>query len=196
MLREGLKLLLERAWISVVGEASDGIQLVELAQRLLPQVVVTDLSMPLMNGIEAAVEIRRDLGIPSVLVTVHSEPQYVVRAVSSGISGYVLKSKASGCLVEAVQEVVSGNMYLSPGVSNTVVRGMLAKDEDPEPLTPRERQVLQLIAEGFSTKEIAHLIGVTVRTGESHRASIMQKLKIHNTAGLVRYALKQGLSQF
>jgi len=193
MFREGLRLLLERAGITVVGEAENGVELIDLARSLRPQAVITDMSMPLMNGIEAAAAIRRELGIPGILVTMHSEPQYVVRAMSAGLVGYVLKSQAGACLVEAVREVARGNVYLSPGVSNTVLQGMLAKTE--EPLTARERQVLQLIAEGHTTKEIAHFMTITVRTGESYRASIMEKLNIHNTAGLVRYALKQGLAQ-
>jgi len=193
MFREGLRLLLERAGITVVGEAENGVELIDLARSLRPQAVITDMSMPLMNGIEAAAAIRRELGIPGILVTMHSEPQYVVRAMSAGLVGYVLKSQAGACLVEAVREVARGNVYLSPGVSNTVLQGMLAKTE--EPLTARERQVLQLIAEGHTTKEIAHFMTITVRTGESYRASIMDKLNIHNTAGLVRYALKEGLSQ-
>jgi DNA-binding NarL/FixJ family response regulator len=151
--------------------------------------------MPLMNGIEAAAAIRREMGIPGILVTMHAEAQYVVRAVSAGIVGYVLKSKASACLVEAVREVAAGNVYLSPGASNAVLQGMLTRSDTEEPLTARERQVLQLIAEGYTTKEISHLMTITVRTGESHRASLMEKLNIHNTAGLVRYALRQGLSQ-
>src|SRR5450432_900641 len=193
MFREGLRLLLERAGITVVGEAENGVELIDLARSLRPQAVITDMSMPLMNGIEAAAAIRHELGIPGILVTMHSEPQYVVRAMSAGLVGYVLKSQAGACLVEAVREVARGNVYLSPGVSNTVLQGMLAKTE--EPLTARERQVLQLIAEGHTTKEIAHFMTITVRTGESYRASIMEKLNIHNTAGLVRYALKQGLAQ-
>jgi DNA-binding NarL/FixJ family response regulator len=195
MFREGLRLILERAEIQVVGEAENGVELIELARSLRPQVVITDMSMPLMNGIEAAAAIRRELGIPGILVTMHSESQYVVRAMSAGLVGYVLKSKASVCLVEAVREVSRGNVYLSPGASNAVLRGMLNKDEVEEPLTARERQVLQLIAEGYTTKEIAHLMTIAVRTGESYRASIMDKLNIHNTAGLVRYALKQGLAE-
>jgi DNA-binding NarL/FixJ family response regulator len=195
MFREGMKLILERAEFQVVGEAENGVELIELARSLRPQVVITDMSMPLMNGIEAASAIRRELGIPCILVTMHSEPQYVVRAMSSGLVGYVLKSKASACLVEAVREVARGNVYLSPGASNTVLRGMLTKADTEEPLTPRERQVLQLIAEGYTTKEIAHFMAIAVRTGESYRASIMDKLNIHNTAGLVRYALKQGLAE-
>jgi DNA-binding NarL/FixJ family response regulator len=195
MFREGLRLLLERAGFLVVGEAENGLELIELARSLRPQVVITDMSMPLMNGIEAASAIRRELGIPGILLTMHTDDQYVLRAMSTGLVGYVLKSKAGACLVEAVREVARGNVYLSPGASNTVLRGMLTKTEVEEPLTARERQVLQLIAEGYTTKEIAHFMTIAVRTGESYRATIMDKLNIHNTAGLVRYALKQGLAQ-
>ena len=114
MLREGLRLVLERAEIKIIGEAENGVELVAMARSLRPQVVITDLSMPLMNGIEAASTIRRELGIPGILLTMHADAQYVVRAMSTGLMGYVLKSKASACLVEAVREVASGNVYRAP----------------------------------------------------------------------------------
>ena len=150
--------------------------------------------MPLMNGIEAAAEIYAEFEIRSILLTMHTDSGYVLRAISTGLAGYVLKSRASTCLVEAIREVAEGNMYLSPGISSNVFRGFLNKGAG-EPLSGRERQLLQLIAEGYTTKEMAHLLGITVRTGESHRAKIMEKLNIHSTAGLVRYALKSGLAQ-
>ncbi len=163
---------------------------------LHPQVVVLDLSMPIMNGIEAGAQIRQELGIPGILLTMHAEEHYVLRAFASGIAGYVLKSKAASDLVQAVEEVARGNVYLSPGISGTVVRQMLNKDANRvELLTLRERQVLQLIAEGNSTKQVSTQIGISVRTGESHRSRIMEKLDIHETAGLVRYAVRQGLIQ-
>jgi DNA-binding NarL/FixJ family response regulator len=193
LLRDGLKVLLERAGIRVVGEAENGIELLEKARRLRPRAVVSDVSMPLMNGIEAAAVIRREMGIPTILMTMHTDDNYVMHAMSSGVAGYVLKSQAGACLVEAIREVAAGHVYLSPGVSTAVLEGMLNRSKEEDPLTPRERQVLKLLAEGHTTKEMAHAIGITVRTGESHRASIMQKLNIHNTAGLVKYALKRGL---
>jgi DNA-binding NarL/FixJ family response regulator len=194
MLREGLKALLEKNGVSVVGEAENGSQAVEMALAVRPQVVVMDLSMPVMNGIEAAAEIRRESGIPSILLTMHAEEQHVLRAFKAGIAGYVLKMKAAADLVQAIQEVMRGNVYLSPGISATVIREMLNKEAPgAEVLTLRERQVLQLIAEGKTTKELSHLLGVSVRTGDSHRSRIMEKLEIHETAGLVRYAIRTGL---
>jgi DNA-binding NarL/FixJ family response regulator len=195
IMREGLRLLLAKSGIDVVGEASNGVELVNITRDLRPQVVVADMSMPLLNGIDAGAQIMREFGIPCVLLTMHADSEYVTRAMSQGISGYVLKSRASACLVEAIREVAEGNMYLSPGLSGAVFQEIIQGKGSPEPLTPRERQVLQLIAEGYTTKEIAEIIGITTRTGESHRAKIMEKLGIHNTAGLVRYALKRGVSQ-
>jgi DNA-binding NarL/FixJ family response regulator len=194
MLRDGLKVLLEKNGLSVVGEAENGAQAVAMALAVRPQVVVIDLSMPVMNGIEAAAEIRRESGIPSILLTMHAEEQHVLRAFKAGIAGYVLKMKAAADLVQAIQEVMRGNVYLSPGISATVIREMLNKEAPgAEVLTLRERQVLQLIAEGKTTKELSHLLGVSVRTGDSHRSRIMEKLEIHETAGLVRYAIRNGL---
>src|ERR1041385_539999 len=194
MLRDGLKVLLEKNGLSVVGEAENGAQAVAMALAVRPQVVVIDLSMPVMNGIEAAAEIRQESGIPSILLTMHAEEQHVLRAFKSGVGGYVLKMKAAADLVQAIHEVTRGNVYLSPGISATVIREMLNKEAPgAEVLTLRERQVLQLIAEGKTTKELSHLLGVSVRTGDSHRSRIMEKLEIHETAGLVRYAIRTGL---
>ncbi|MBZ5724602.1 MAG: response regulator transcription factor [Acidobacteriia bacterium] len=194
VLRDALKVLLEKHGLTVVGEAENGAQAVQMARSARPQVMVMDLSMPVMNGIEAATEIQRESGTPTILLTMHSDEQHVLRAFRAGIAGYVLKSKAASDLVQAIHEVIRGNVYLSPGVSGTVVREMLNKDAaQSEALTLRERQVLQLIAEGKTTKEVAQVLGVSVRTGESHRARIMEKLEIHETAGLVRYAIRQGL---
>jgi len=193
MMRDGLKVLLEKNGFTITGEAENGAQAVQIARSVRPQVVVMDLAMPVMNGIEAAAEIRHESGIPSILLTMHAEEQHVLRAFKAGIAGYVLKSKAACDLVQAIHEVTRGNVYLSPGISAAVIREMLNKDaSEADVLTLRERQVLQLIAEGHTTKELSHLLGVSVRTGDSHRSRIMEKLKIHETAGLVRYAIRQG----
>ena len=129
-------------------------------------------------------------------MTVHTESHYVLAALEAGFSGYVLKSQAAAQLVRAIREVGRGSIYLSPGVSRVVVEASLNREKLPsDPLTGREREVLQLVAEGKTTKQIAKLLGVSAKTAESHRSRIMTKLKIHETAGLVRYAIRQGLIQ-
>lgn len=197
IVRQGLKALLEREGFDVAAEASDGLEAVRLARDLQPDVAVLDIAMPLLNGLDAAREVLK--GSPrtkAILLTMHAEDHYVLEALRAGVSGYVLKTKAAGDLVRAILEVAGGAIYLSPGVSRAVVQAYRAKtDLPPDPLTPRERQVLQLIAEGKRTKEIAALLGVSVKTAESHRTRLMEKLNIHETASLVRYALQRGLIQ-
>lgn len=197
IVRQGIKALLEQEGFEVVGEASDGREAVRLAQTLRPDVAVLDFTMPVLNGLDAA---RRIVEVSprtkTILLTVHSEDHYVLEAVQTGITGYVLKTQAAPDLIQAIQEVSRGAIYLSPGISRAIVQAYLAKTSLPtDPLTPREREVLQLIAEGKTTKEIAQLLGVSVKTAESHRTRIMAKLEIHETAGLVRYAIRQGLIQ-
>jgi two-component system response regulator NreC len=196
MLRDALSMLLEKHGFTVAGVAGDGAEAVRVVRSVRPQIVIMDLSMPVMNGIDAGEEISRDTGIPVILLTMHAEQHHVVRAFRAGVSAYVLKSKAAPDLLLAVTEVMRGNVYLSPGICAGVIREMLHKSEPQEDkLTLRERQVLQLVAEGRSTKDLAELLGISVRTGESHRSRIMEKLEIHETAGLVRYAIRQGLME-
>ena len=195
VVRQGLRALLEREGLEVVGEASDGREAVQLAHAHTPDVAILDLSMPQLNGVEAAreiVHVRPETGV--ILLTVHTEEYQVVTALRAGIRGYVIKTQAADELVRAIREVAEGGMYLSPGVSRIVVGAYLAGSELPaDPLTPRERQVLQLVAEGRTTKEVAALLGLSVKTAESYRSRIMEKLDIHETAGLVRYAIRRGL---
>lgn len=197
IVRQGLKSLLERAGIRVVGEASDGREAVRLTKELLPDVAALDLDMPLLNGLEAAREILQVCpGTRTILVSIHTEDQHVLEALRAGIRGYVVKTEAADDLVQAIREVAQGLIYLSSGVRQAVVRAYLAKtDLPPDPLTPRERQVLQLIAEGKTTKEIARILAVSFKTAESYRSRLMEKLQIHQTAGLVRYAIRRGLIQ-
>ena len=193
MVREGLKMLLERAGFKVVGEASDGQEAVRRVRDLVPDVAVLDLAMPLLNGLEAAQEILRDSPrTRPILLTMHAEDPYVTAALRVGVKAYVLKTQAAPDLIQAIEEVSRDRIYLSPGISRTVVEAYLAKTE-PDPLSPREREVLQLVAEGKTTKEIARLLGVGVKTAENHRTRILSKLDIHETAGLVRYAIRRGL---
>ena len=195
IMREGLKALLEREGHEVVGEASTGHEAVRLAETHKPDVVVLDISMPLLNGIDAAREVQRTCSRAKILLlTMYADEHYVREGLRAGVSGYVLKTRASHELLEAIREIRNGDTYLSSAVSRTVVQSYLANTTaPPDPLTARERQVVQLVAEGKTTKEIASLLGIGTKTAETHRTHIMDKLDIHDTAGLVRYAIRSGI---
>jgi DNA-binding NarL/FixJ family response regulator len=198
LVRQGLRSLLENAGFEVVGEASDGHQAVAMAQQLRPEIAILDLGMPVLNGVDAARQILTtvDSGIKVILLTMYTDTSYVVAALSAGVHGYVLKTNAASNLIEAIHEVRKGNTYLSPGISRLVIETSRADDgPDAEPLSGRERQVLQLVAEGMSTKAIAEVLLISVKTAESHRTRIMQKLDIHDTASLVLYAIRRGIIQ-
>jgi DNA-binding NarL/FixJ family response regulator len=168
-----------------------------MAKELQPDLAVLDLTMPLLNGLDAAREVlQTSPRTKAILLTMHTEDHYILEALRVGVKGYVLKSRAVSELIQAIEEVSKGGIYMSSGVSQTVVQAYLAKTHlPPDSLTSRERQVLQLVAEGKTTKEIAVVLGISVKTAESHRTRIMSKLGIHETAGLVRYAIRQGLIQ-
>jgi DNA-binding NarL/FixJ family response regulator len=195
IVREGLRGLLEKAGHEIVAEASDGREALWFARTLSPDIAVLDMSMPLLNGLDAAHEIKRIVpSIKSILLTMYNDKSYVLRALREGVRGYVLKSQASVDLIRAIQEIMRGDVYISPGVAASVVDAYLEKtDIDADPLTPRERQTLQLVAEGKTTKEIGHLLNVSFKTAESHRNHIMKKLDIHNVTGLIHYAIRSGL---
>ncbi len=197
LVRQGLRALLEKEGFLVEGEAANGQEAVRLAPTLLPDVAVLDISMPLLNGLDAARELHRSCPRTRViLLTRHDDDQYVTEALRVGVKGYVLKTQAATDLIQAIQQVCSGGVYLSPGISRAVVDAYRSKTEmSADPLTTRERQVLQLVGEGKSTKEVARLLGISVKTAESHRARLMRKLDIHETASLVRYAIRRGLVQ-
>jgi two-component system, NarL family, response regulator NreC len=197
IVREGVRALLEREGFTVAAETSDGREAVRLATTLQPDIAILDLGIPALNGLDAAREmLRASPGTRSIALTVLAERQFVLDALRAGVKGYVVKTQAAADLVQAIHEVSRGAIYLSPSISGIVVDAYLTLSETPpDPLSPRERQVLQLVAEGRTTREIAELLGVSVKTAESHRMRIMGKLGIRQTAGLVRYAIRQGLIQ-
>jgi DNA-binding NarL/FixJ family response regulator len=195
ILRQGLKSLLQREGYAVVADCADGYEAVKLAEKLRPSIAVLDLSMPRLNGLDAAREIRNvSPRTKAILLTVHREDQYVLTALRAGVKGYVLKMEAESALVKAIQEAQAGNVYLSPGISRAVVDACQTGEvPDTDPLTSRELQILRLIAEGNTTQKVAEQLKITVKTAESYRSALMEKLDIHETATLVRYAVRRGL---
>ncbi|HKF51921.1 MAG TPA: response regulator transcription factor [Candidatus Acidoferrales bacterium] len=197
IVRQSLKVLLEKEGLKIVGEAANGQEAVKIAESLHPDVAVLDVSMAVLNGIDAAKEIQKvSPQTKTIFLTVHDEDPYLLDALRVGAKGYVVKTHAAENLVQAIREASRGGVYLSPEVSRAVVQAYQNKTElSSEPLSPRERQVLQLIAEGKTTKEVAGVLNISVKTAETHRTRIMEKLDIHETAGLVRYAIRRGLVQ-
>jgi DNA-binding NarL/FixJ family response regulator len=193
--RQGLRALLEREGLDVV-EAADGRTAVELTLKLRPDVVVVDMAMPGLNGVDAAREITRaspQTGI--ILLTGLPDARLALDALRAGVRGFVMKTQGCEDLFEAIHQVWEGGLYLSPGASRAVVDACTAADNElrRDRLSPREREVVCLVAEGQSTKQIAQRLKISTKTAEFHRGRIMGKLKIHNTAGLVRYAIREGM---
>ncbi|HKC54878.1 MAG TPA: response regulator transcription factor [Vicinamibacterales bacterium] len=195
IVRQGIRTLIERQGVQVVAEAGDGLTLIEQVRQHLPDLAVVDVSMPGLNGIDATRQMLAavpTLGV--VLLTMHDEELHVSAALRAGVRGYVLKTQAADELMDAIRTVSTGGTYLSPKVSRMVVSAYVSgTDTAADPLTARERIVLQLVAEGRTTKDIAATLNLTVKTAESHRARLMEKLDIHDTAGLVRYAIRRGV---
>jgi DNA-binding NarL/FixJ family response regulator len=199
LVRAGIRALLERLpGIEVVGEADNGREALELIKTNAPNVILLDISMTELGGLEALPRIVKDSPAVKVLIlSGHANEEYVLRALRSGAAGYMLKEAAAEELELAIKAVAQGKTYLSPSVSRTVVESYLqraAGEEGPiEELTARQREVLQLVAEGKNTKEVAYLLGISVKTVEAHRLQLMARLNIHDVAGLVRYAIRSGL---
>src|SRR3989442_1379130 len=193
VVRQGLKFLLAREGFSVVAEASDGREALRQAEEIRPEVAVLDLAMPHLNGLDAAREIMKiSPGTKTIILTQHTEEPYILEALRAGVHGYLLKSQAMPEVIQAIRDVHHGKLYLSPAISDVVV-GAYREQGGPsrDPLTPREREVLQLVAEGKTTKQVAEMLGITVKTAESHRSRLMLKLGIHEIAGLVRYPVRR-----
>ncbi|MBM3469319.1 MAG: response regulator transcription factor [Armatimonadetes bacterium] len=201
IVREGIKRLLQaEPDIEVVGEAGDGVAAVEMAQDLKPDVVCLDVSMPRMNGVEATRRIRASLpDVGVVVLTMHEDEDYVFELVKAGASGYVLKRASARDLVDAVHAVAGGHTFLHPMIARRLVSDhetSSSRDEERrrfDGLTEREREVVRLIADGLTNKEIAERLHISVKTVETHRTHIMEKLDLHDRAHLVRYAVRKGL---
>ncbi len=201
IVRQGLKaLLMAEGDIQIVGEAQTGREAVQLASQLHPEVVVMDLAMPLLNGWEATRQIVKAVPTARVVVlSTYGEDEHLQQALAAGAAAYLLKQTAAADLVKAIREVKKGNAYFSPAIAKRV-REQTCRSADSEVrkpadagLTPREAEVLQLIAEGFANKQIAAELGLSVKTIEKHRQQVMHKLNIHDIAGLVRHAAERGI---
>ena len=207
VVRDGIRSVLRSSTeFSIVGEAENGEQAVELAQRLKPDVVIMDISMPKVNGIEATAMMKQhDPDIKIVILTVHEDEEYVYQILRAGANGYVLKSAGKKEIFAAIKSAISGERFFSPGISTMIIDGFVrrAKEQSPKPepipthseqlLTKRETEVLQYIAQGYTNRKIAEELFLSIRTVNTHRTNLMQKLNIHDTARLVRYAIETGL---
>jgi two-component system response regulator NreC len=199
LVRSGIRALLEKAEpnLTVVGEADDGKSAVELTSQLRPQLVLMDVAMPGLNGIEAARQIRTaHPEVRILMLSMHDDPQYVDESRRSGANGYVLKGAAFGELMTAIAAVMDGQTYLSPGLAERASAGRALVEPlsgEVAKLSAREREVLQLIAEGKSSAEVAEMLEISVRTIDTHRHNIMSKLGIHSIAGLTKFAIRHGL---
>ena len=201
IMRKGLRLLLERQPnITVVGEASDGRECVELTQATSPDVVVMDLAMPNLNGIEAARQIvGQNPNIAVAVLSMHSDESYVIRALKAGARAYLLKDSAESDLIGAIKALSEGKSFFSPAISRLLVEDYMRQlerkgiEDSYELLTTREREILQLLAEGKSNKEVANMLNLSLYTVETHRTHILQKLNLHTVPELILYAVRKGI---
>jgi DNA-binding NarL/FixJ family response regulator len=198
ILRDGIRALLEdEPDMLVIGEAEDGRTAVKMACQLKPDVVLMDIAMPLLNGLEATRQIKRECPQVNVLIlTMHENEEYIRQVLASGAMGYILKDAAARELLEAIHAVQRGEAVLSPAITRLVIEnylrwGDLQKEDNPHGLTQREREVLQLIAEGYSTRQIAEILSISIKTVQAHRANLMSKLDLHDRADLIKYAIQR-----
>lgn len=197
LVREGVAALIAKvADMQVVGQCGDGLRVVDEVLAVLPRVVLLDLTMPGLNGLDICRQLVKKAKNSAVLVlTMHADEEFIVQALQNGASGYLLKEAAADQLAEAVRTVARGDLYLGTGVPKSVLN-RLVKGSDSDPynlLTPREREVLHMIAEGKTSRSIAEKTGISAKTVETHRANLMKKLKIHDQTALVKYALRRGI---
>ena len=199
LVRAGIRALIEKVpGVEVVAEAGTGREALELVRSKLPSVVLMDIAMAELGGLEALPRITKDFpGVKVIILSAHANEEYVIRALREGASGYMLKDSATTELELAINSVIQGKIYLSPSISRTVIDDYLQRVGGPvsplEQLTPRQREILQLVAEGKNTKEVAYDLGISIKTVEAHRLQLMARLDIHDVPGLVRYAVRSGL---
>lgn len=199
LVRAGFRSLVEDIdGVEVIGEAENGREALQLVETLKPQIVLMDIAMPEMNGLEATARIAREFPkVRVIILSMHANEEYVYQALRSGASGYLLKDSGTEELELALRAIARGETYLCPAISKYVVTDYvrrLGQDQNPlDQITPRQREILQLIAEGKSTKDIADTLYISTKTVETHRAQLMDRLDIHDIAGLVRYAIRTGL---
>ena len=200
IVRRGLRSLLEDADVSVVGEAADGLEAVRLCETLRPDILIVDIGMPKLNGIDVAARVQKVEHAPSVIIlSMHSDESYIIRALASGARAYLLKDATDEDLLPALRAVAAGRPFFSPAVTAVLVQDYMRSLQSRNLtdsyglLTDREKEVLQLLAEGRSNKEGATLLNLALSTIETHRASLMQKLNLHNTAEIVLYAVRKGI---
>lgn len=197
MVREGIRSLLNhQSGIEVLGEAENGREAVQLARELCPDVVLMDISMPLLNGLEATLQIQRDCpNVKVIALSVHDDEEFIRKMLAAGAMGYITKYACIDELIQAIHSVHQGEMALSPVITRLVVEDFLRwadiKKGNPEKLTPREREVLQLIAEGYQNKEISEILQISIKTVRAHRNNLMQKLDLHSQGELIRYAIQK-----
>ena len=200
LVRAGFRALLQSLdGIEVVAEAENGVQALELIERHLPDLVLMDIAMPGLNGLEAAARAAKSAPeVKIIILSMHANEEYVLQSLKAGAKGYLLKDAGLAELQLALESVSSGQTFLSPAISKHLIDAYVERTSDgmePFPLLPsRQREILQLIAEGATTKEIAQKLGVSVKTVETHRTQLMQRLDIHDLAGLVRYAIRLGIT--
>lgn len=196
MVREGLASLVARdPGVSVVGQCGDGLSVLPSVQQLRPQIVILDISLPGLNGLDICRELNRKFSKTNVLIlSMHDNEQFIARALEYGASGYLLKESAADQLLEALKTIARGELYLGPGIPKTVMQRVAMGNQDPyERLTTRERQVLQLIAEGKTNRKIADELDLAVKTVDTHRMRLMRKLDIHDQTALVKFAVSKGI---
>jgi DNA-binding NarL/FixJ family response regulator len=201
VVRQGLRVWLERTGsVQVVGEAADGREAVALAEQLSPDVVLMDIAMPLLNGIDATAQItRRNADIKVIILSMHADESYILRALGAGAKGYLLKESAETDILPAVRSVQDGKPYFTPSIARVLLEDYMRMmkqnnvQDSYDLLTEREKEVLQLLAQGKSNKEVAQVLNLSPHTIDSHRTNLMQKLDLHNTAEIVLYAVRKGI---